>query len=312
MTTEFGKYLKQCPTALSNKMRTLGLLKDALNNKMPQYRVLQVAYELGIVDAIRHSNPISADDRLRITTGLVSQYAMLESAAKKAIEYWENSVDSDILSRSLNDSEISSDSISPIPAPPMQPAPMEPSVPNQSCSTIKITAISQDSIRLGIRLQWEKQSTISHYELWRAKNAEPPVKIKEGTFPIPRYQDCDVEANALYTYALRGTDEAGKDIARSPDLQLVAPSKPPIFQIREIQFMLSGIQIKWSMIFEAEKYQIQKNSNGTGWQTVAELPMTQTMYLDTAIRDGEAVQYKIQCICKNNTLLETTAIEVNL
>ena len=45
--------------------------------------------------------------------------------------------------------------------------------------------------------------------------SEQPVKIKEGSFPIPRYQDYDVEANCCYTYAIRGLNESGKDIAHS-------------------------------------------------------------------------------------------------
>lgn len=83
--TEFGRYLKQCPPALKDKTRTLSLLKDALKNDLPKFRVLQAAYELGILEAIQRSNPISTDDRLKITTGLVSQYAMLENAAKNAL-----------------------------------------------------------------------------------------------------------------------------------------------------------------------------------------------------------------------------------
>ena len=103
--TEFGRYLKQCPPALKDKTRTLSLLKDALKNDLPKFRVLQAAYELGILEAIQRSNPISTDDRLKITTGLVSQYAMLENAAKNAIDYWQDSVDADILYRALNDAD---------------------------------------------------------------------------------------------------------------------------------------------------------------------------------------------------------------
>ena len=48
--TEFGRYLKQCPAALKDKTRTLSLLKDALKNDLPKFRVLQAAYELGILE----------------------------------------------------------------------------------------------------------------------------------------------------------------------------------------------------------------------------------------------------------------------
>ena len=61
--TEFGRYLKRCPAALKDKTRTLSLLKDALNNDLPKFRVLQAAYELGILETIQRSNPISTDDR---------------------------------------------------------------------------------------------------------------------------------------------------------------------------------------------------------------------------------------------------------
>ena len=54
--TEFGRYLKQCPAVLKDKTRTLSLLKDALKNDLPKFRVLQAAYELGILEAIQRGN----------------------------------------------------------------------------------------------------------------------------------------------------------------------------------------------------------------------------------------------------------------
>lgn len=310
--TEFGRYLKQCPALLKDKTRTLGLLKDALNNDLPKFRVLQAAYELGILEAIQRSNPISTDDRLKITTGLVSQYAMLENAAKNAIDYWQNSIDADILYRAFNDADEceeprinSAESIA-------QPVTLIKSKQSPSENQLKIKSISQDSIRLGIRLQWEKQPEIECYEIWRAKETEQPVKIKEGSFPIPRYQDYDVEANCCYTYAIRGLNKSGKDIAHSTDIQLIAPSKPPVFQIRELQFTFSGFQLKWNMLFEAEKYIVQKYSDNYGWSTLAELPVEQTMYLDAAAQGGKTIKYKIRCVCKNGTELETAEIKVNL
>ena len=206
--TEFGRYLKRCPAALKDKTRTLSLLKDALNNDLPKFRVLQAAYELGILEAIQRGNPISTDDRLKITTGLVSQYAMLENAAKNAIDYWQDSIDVDILYRAFNDadecreSRINSAESTAQPATPIKPQ------QNPAENLLKIESISQDSIRMGIRLQWKKQSEIECYEIWRAKESEQPVKIKEGSFPIPRYQDYDVEANCCYTYAIRGLNES--------------------------------------------------------------------------------------------------------
>lgn len=168
--------------ALKDKTRTLSLLKDALKNDLPKFRVLQAAYELGILEAIQRSNPISTDDRLKITTGLVSQYAMLENAAKNAIDYWQDSVDVDILYRALNDadecreSRINSAESTARPAIPIKPQ------QNPAENLLKIESISQDSIRMGIRLQWKKQSEIECYEIWRAKESEQPVKIKEGSF----------------------------------------------------------------------------------------------------------------------------------
>ena len=310
--TEFGRYLKQCPAALKDKTRTLSLLKDALNNDLPKFRVLQAAYELGILEAIQRSNPISTDDRLKITTGLVSQYAMLENAAKNAIDYWQNSVDTDILYRAFNDVDECIESRINSAESTTQPTPLIKPKQNSFEKQLKIKSISQDSIRLGIRLQWEKQPEIEYYEIWRAKATEQLVKIKEGSFPIPRYQDYDVEANCRYTYAIRGLNEAGKDTAYSADIQLIAPSKPPVFQIRELQFTFSGLQLKWNMLFEAKKYIVQKYSDNYGWTTLAELPVEQTMYLDTAVQSETSVQYKIQCICKNGMVLETAEIEVNV
>ena len=121
-----------------------------------------------------------------------------------------------------------------------------------------------------------------------------------------------MEANCCYTYAIRGLNESGKDIAHSADIQLIAPRKPPVFQIRELQFTFSGLQLKWSMLFEAEKYIVQKYSDVYGWTTLAELPVEQTMYLDAAAQGGKTIKYKIRCVCKNGTAIETAEIELNL
>ncbi len=309
MTTEFGKYLKQYPSVLKDKTRTLSLLRDALNNDLPKFRVLQAAYELGILDAIQRSKPISTDDRMKITTGLVSQYVILENAAKYAIDYWQASVDAEILFRTFHGVDECEENPVSFAESVLPQEPSE-SIPHTPEKLLQIRSISQDSIRLGIRLQWEKQPEIESYEIWRAKDAEPPVKVKEGAFPIPRYQDCDVEANGLYTYALCGLNEKGTILVRSLDVQMTAPSKPPAFQIRELQFALSGIQIKWNMLFEAQKYVVRKKTVAAGWVTLAELPVEQTGYLDVSAQDGTAVKYKIFCICKNNTMLETSEIEV--
>ena len=170
MSTEFGNYLRQCPTALNDKNRTMGLLKDALNNDLPKFRVLQAAYELGVVDAIRRSNPISTDDRLRITTGLVSQYAMLETAAKHAIDYWESSIDADILVHSSCETDVDTKAVLPSPVMPSSPARM----PDKDI--IKVTTISQDFIRLGIRLQWENEQILTAMNYGGQKVRSHPLK----------------------------------------------------------------------------------------------------------------------------------------
>ena len=41
-------------------------------------------------------------------------------------------------------------------------------------------------------------------------------------------------------------------------------------------------------------------------------PVEQTVYLDAAAQGGKTIKYKIRCVCKNSTTLETTEIEVNL
>ena len=223
--TEFGRYLKQCPAALKDKTRTLSLLKDALKNDLPKFRVLQAAYELGILEAIQRSNPISTDDRLKITTGLVSQYAMLENAAKNAIDYWQDSVDADILYRALNDadecreSRINSAESTARPAIPIKPQ------QNPAENLLKIESISQDSIRMGIRLQWKKQSEIECYEIWRAKESEQPVKSRKALSLFHGIRITMWKLNCYYTYAIRGLNESGKDIAHSADIQLNCPKQ---------------------------------------------------------------------------------------
>jgi len=50
------------------------------------------------------------------------------------------------------------------------------------------------------------------------KNQMQPVKIKEASFHIPRYQDYDVEAICSYTYQLRGLNESEKRYSHIPHI----------------------------------------------------------------------------------------------
>ena len=36
------------------------------------------------------------------------------------------------------------------------------------------------------------------------------------------------------------------------------------------------------------------------------------MYLDVAAQGGKTIKYKIRCVCKNGTAIETAEIELNL
>ena len=201
--TEFGKYLTQCPHALNSKTGTLGLLKDALQNDMPKFRVLQAAYALGILDALRKSNPLTAEDRMRILTGLSSQYAMTDSAAQKAVAYWQESITPDILKNAEKEQVSCPPSENPATSPASFASPQRQGI-NIPANRPTIISISQDTIRLGLRIQWKRQPGLRGYEVWRAKENDPPILVKSGSFPIPRYQDFDVAEGCLYTYAVRG------------------------------------------------------------------------------------------------------------
>ena len=48
------------------------------------------------------------------------------------------------------------------------------------------------------------------------------------------------------------------------------------------------------------------------FRSLAELPVEQTMYLDAAAQGGKTIKYKIRCVCKNGTAIETAEIELNL
>lgn len=310
--TEFGKYLCQCPDALRNKSTAMGLLKDALHNDLPKFRVLQAAYELGIIESLRKSNPITQEDRLRIITGLSSQYAMTESAAKNAISYWQNSITPEILKKvdarqpeMTVDSEIewnSSDS----------PRSQATFIPENRPS---IVVISQENNRCGIRIQWKRKPGIQGYEVWRAEENGQPKLVKSGTFALPRYVDYDVNEGVLYTYAIRGIIGSNKNeyTPSSNDMQIVSPSKVAVFQIREIKMISDGIQLSWSYSQDADYYVVEKfDEFEDNWFPLVQLSAGTTQFVDETESAAQINRYRIAYHSKKGVIVKTTAIDVNL
>lgn len=312
--TEFGKYLTQCPHALNSKTGTLGLLKDALQNDMPKFRVLQAAYELGILDALRKSNPLTAEDRMRILTGLSCQYAMTDSAAQKAVAYWQESITPDILKNAEKELVSCPTSENPATSPASFALPQRQSI-NIPGNRPTIISISQDTIRLGLRIQWKRQPGLQGYEVWRAKENEPPILVKSGSFPIPRYQDFDVAEGCLYTYAVRGI-LSGEDktyTVGSNDMQLTAPKRKFSFQFIEAASSQSGIKLAWGFVFGSACYIVEKyDTFGNDWFQLAELPSDITQFVDQSAIAGESNRYQLICKLKDGTRKKSTAIDVNL
>lgn len=308
---DFSQYLNERPELLLHPKQLMGVVKDVMGSRKAQYRAIQAALELGILDLLRVRCPLEQSERTRLITAIQHDYAMVERAAVFAVDFWDTHMSTELFEKAdkanmtwerESDSILFSepDSQASIYVRPVDDAPV-------------LIFVKLDYLKNGISVQWQRHPKAERYQIFRIDSKKKSVLLKEGTFPLPRYCDTDVDDGETYTYLLRAViKKDGQEVFSdySNQLKITASFKQRGFQIREIRVQQDQVQIRWTYQVAIQQYTVKIRQTGdVNWRTSVSLPATQFFYTDGNLTRGTTYIYKVIGLCKDNHVIETAEVE---
>lgn len=88
---------QQEPSILMSRVRLKGFFSDVYTNDFKKVNLLMLAYDSGVLEALKSSSPINEFNRNTLITKLIKQYSVVEDAAIWAIDTWLLAVDVQVL-----------------------------------------------------------------------------------------------------------------------------------------------------------------------------------------------------------------------
>lgn len=307
----FAQYLQERPEIIYHQKQLMGVLKDALCNDMRDVRVLQATMEVGVVETLKEKGGLSATDQARFIATIQHQYSMTEQAAAFAVKFWMQHITPELLKAAEKAEEKWDNSYQsrlPRTESYQQEAEQE---PQKTTGSVQLVSIMQDSLKQGITIQWKRDPKASAYEIWRAEGDGEFQQIEKKSFALPRFTDTQVEAGKTYCYSLRMEQKKDGLSNFSNVLQITAPMKPPIFQIRQVKINGAEIQLAWVYQVGAEKYTVfRKMGRNSSWEIAEVTEGAKFSFTDRA-EAGNCLLYKIECQKKDGSVQTSEVIEVN-
>ncbi|MFS0876442.1 DEAD/DEAH box helicase [Solibacillus isronensis] len=94
---EIKSVFQQEPSILMSRVRLKGFFSDVYTNDFKKVNLLMLAYDSGVLEALKSSSLINEFDRHTLITKLVKQYSVVEEAAIWAIDTWLSAVNVQVL-----------------------------------------------------------------------------------------------------------------------------------------------------------------------------------------------------------------------
>ena len=155
-------------------------------------------------------------------------------------------------------------------------------------------------------VKWEKVTGAAGYKVYRkiadAKSWTLIATIKNGATTY--YNDaCGKSSGTKYTYTVRAFDS--KDLHSYFDTNgtsAVCLAKP-LFTVAQTfdENNNSGIEVKWSAINGATKFNVYRRISGTTWEHLMD-GVTETAYLDTTAEIGITYDYAVRALNDNGDI----------
>lgn len=305
----FAQYLRERPEIIYHKKQLMGVLKDALCNDMPSFRVLQAAVEVGVVETLKEKGELAPPEEARYIVAIQEQYAMKEKAAKYAVEFWVQHITPDLLKRAAEAEENWDNSYQNQIFQNYQQEREQ--VSQRSAEKGQRLSIRQDFRKQAIVIRWKRDPKASAYEIWRAEGNGEFQQIEKKSFALPTFTDVQIQAGKTYSYAL--CMEQNKKLLSefSNVLQITAPLKPPTFQIQQVELDGNEIRLRWGFQVRVERYTVfRKAERNSSWEILAETEGAKCSFSDRA-EFGQRLFYKVQCLKQDGSIQTSEMIEVN-
>ena len=155
-------------------------------------------------------------------------------------------------------------------------------------------------------VKWEKVTGAAGYKVYRkiadAKSWTLIATIKNGATTY--YNDaCGKSSGTKYTYTVRAFDSKDLHSYFDTDGTSAVCLAKPLFTVAQTfdENNNSGIEVKWSAINGATKFNVYRRISGTTWKHLMD-GVTETAYLDTTAEIGITYDYAVRALNDNGDI----------
>lgn len=293
---EFKHYLFQRPACVTNEKQLLAILKDAMCIESRKYQDLRQAYNAGILDVIKASNPPSDNDLQRIIWDLQTNRGLAEQAAKATVDFWVKSFEG-----------FSFEGVDSLTSFMELPRPLS---DEDTVSGPNLKSIRYDPLRREVMIQWCRDHQADSYEVWRSIGQDRALLERDGSFPLPRYIDKDTVPGEVFSYVIRSKIKNSEKYSEfSNMLQIAIPDGNSTFEISEVRVMNDGIQLRWTYQTAAEQYLIKRTDLiANEGEIQFSVSNTSFVFMDTFQQGELQLKYCLECERSNQSPLVTHEI----
>ena len=154
----------------------------------------------------------------------------------------------------------------------------------------------------GVRLVWSGTAE-NGYNLYRSSGDGPPMVLNDLPIRAEEYLDEDVRIGQFYTYRVRALLAEGRPRRESADSNAAVVTAVDRFPPRPPEGLVAvqegaGVRLFWDPSPERDvtAYRVYRNLDGAGFVRIGPDPLERPLYLDTSVRPGQRVLYRVTAI----------------
>ncbi len=162
--------------------------------------------------------------------------------------------------------------------------------------------LSAEPTAAGVRLVWSGEAE-NGYNLYRSTDDDAQVTVNVQPIRATEYLDEGVRIGRRYTYRVRALLAEGRprrESANSPAAIVTAVDRFPPEPPRGLVAVQEGIGVRlfWDPSPERDVtgYRVFRSLDGAGFVRIGPDPLERPLYLDTAVRPGQRVRYRVTAI----------------
>lgn len=154
----------------------------------------------------------------------------------------------------------------------------------------------------GVRLVWSGEAE-NGYNLYRATDDGAQVAVNDQPIRAEEYLDEEAQIGHLYTYRVRALLAEGRPRRESADSSAATvtavdrfPPEPPQGLVAVQEGL--GVRLFWDPSPERDVtgYRVFRSLDGTDFVRIGPDPLERPLYLDTAVRPGQRVLYRVTAV----------------